>query len=147
MFFCLLVVGQLTMSAIMEHFGILGMPKHAVTWTKAFIILLGAGGTAVASMQTFESGHLDAGFLLVLCTVSTAGGAAMPLQAAVNNKVSTILPNKLQAALVSFTVGVLVLLPVAFVVYVLSSLKLDDLVEGFEQTEWWMYFGAWWWWS
>lgn len=131
LFFSLAVAGQLASSLAIDALGCLDFRAVPVSRAKAACVLgalLGAllssleevGPRAIVEGAAAAAASADAGVApsLWLLPLVVVGGALQPLQAAINTRLATLLPHKVQAAAVSLLVStcicavLLLLLPV-----------------------------------
>lgn len=139
LFFLLVVLGQLSISVVLDHFGIL-VEKRELTISRVVGILLTFGGVVVVQfVDTDDSsgiGDGNVGDFVISVIFSIFGGACLPLQAICNKKLTTELAGtSIRATFISLLVSVVFLaFPLGF-----SYIWVD---WKFQSEGWWIWLGG-----
>lgn len=153
LFFSLVVCGQLSCSTALDHIGFLGLPKAQVTRTKLAALAVALAGVFASALAEDEAeaggglddgssdhGHVSRAFYVCL---TMAAGLLQPLQSTLNWRLSRLLPHKLQAVTVSFTIAGFVAATVGLFTLALGSHSASYVVNAaLNDTSPWMWLGA-----
>ena len=162
LFFSLVVVGQLGASLALDHIGFVGMPVSTATPAKLCALFVALAGVALAASAGEEdesvgpAGAVTSGLvaaahipisLSAFATYAVAGaaaGALQPLQAALNWRLSALVPHKIQAVALSVMIAGVVAAVAAVSVAIAGTAPPPAVAlrAVFTRTEWWMWGGA-----
>lgn len=149
--------GQILMGVLIDHFGWFSVQQAELTWTRILGVLLmlaGALGTVLLGKRRTTAGAASGSQIQepepALWFWRGAGllaGVLFAMQAAVNGHLGEVIGSSVKAALVSFTVGVILLLLILAVqrpkLQLVRAKTTDD--AGKTRTHphpWWMWFGG-----
>lgn len=107
LFWVSVVVGQLTVSALLDHIALFGSKRIPFTFqTCCFLCLAVVGaGLSVADGLVNNVGKADVGTVIGCSFAAICAGAGMPLQAAINRQTTIMLHSRLQSTWWSFFFG------------------------------------------
>jgi bacterial/archaeal transporter family-2 protein len=165
LFFSLVVVGQLTSSLLIDHTGFLGMPLNRATPHKVASLAVALVGVYASASAEEEGGppaelvaavggeggpvaaggapHISHSLRVAYCVLVMFGGLLQPLQSVLNWRLSRLLPHKLQAVTVSFTVAGFVAAIAGLFVFGAGTITASEIVaNALTRTRWWQWCGA-----
>ncbi|WP_125583907.1 DMT family transporter [Levilactobacillus cerevisiae] len=135
--------GQIIMGVLIDQFGLFSSPQSGLTWIKAFGILLVTVGMVVttgmvSSTQAQRNGKQSHNLFLQLLGIGS--GFLMASQTAINGHLGVVLGSSVHAAMVSFTVGAVLL----FVLLAVLRLPLTALRPAIHAGGhfWWIWLGG-----
>jgi len=135
--------GQIIMGVLIDQFGLFSSPQSGLTWIKAFGILLVTVGMVVttgmvSSTQAQRNGKQSHNLFLQLLGIGS--GFLMASQTAINGHLGVVLGSSVHAAMVSFTVGAVLL----FMLLAVLRLPLTALRPAIHAGGhfWWIWLGG-----
>lgn len=148
MFFVLLVAGQLFASLLLDTFGWFGAQKQSTTKPKLLAIAITYIGATLSVIErlidTFngEDDTVSPGLVAPFALFAFVGGACLPLQGAINGKMSKKLPSKLHATMVSFLVGTVGCFVGLGVSLIIDDAPIDNFSSNASDAAWWNWVGG-----
>ena len=153
LFFSLIVVGQLSSATLQDHVGFLGLPVSPASRAKLVALAVALLGVFVSASAPDSENQLPANDMLqnqldehsrtFYCVLAMCGGLVQPLQSVLNWRLSKLLPHKLQAVTVSFTVAGCIVTCVGLLSFSTGALTGAQIWEAaLIKTRWWMWCGA-----
>jgi len=135
--------GQIVMGVLIDQFGWFTSAKAGLTVTKSISIVLVTVGMLIATgafskRQITGHGAKQSNLLLQLCGIGA--GFLMASQIAINGHLGIVLGSSLQAAMISFTMGA-VLLIILLLVRRVPMKNLQQAVKA-GRSYWWMWIGG-----
>eukprot|EP00667_Euglena_gracilis_P006994 EG_transcript_7065 len=138
------VTGQLLASVVVDQFGVMGMPRRAITvWRAVGVVSVLAGCILSTLGPSPLRGSTDSIALLILYSaLSMIGAAGLPLQNCVNRKLAVVLHGFLRSGVVSFSVSLVALAAFVSIANLIDSdvAPLTDLsrLSALPAAWWWM---------
>lgn len=135
--------GQIIMGVIIDQFGLFSSPKSGLTLIKAIGVILVAVGMVIATgmigskpATTSNKRHHN----LLLQLLGIGSGFLMASQTAINGHLGVVLGSSVHAAMISFTVGAVLL----FILLAILRLPLRDLKPALQAggRYWWLWIGG-----
>ncbi|VDG22904.1 DMT family transporter [Lactiplantibacillus mudanjiangensis] len=135
--------GQIIMGVLIDQWGLFGSPKSGLTVVKAIGVLLVAVGMVVATgmvtrQSTAKSQPKQSHLFLQLLGIGS--GFLMASQTAINGHLGVVLGSSVHAAMISFTVGAVLL----FILLAGLHLPLTQWTPAFKAGThyWWLWIGG-----
>ncbi|ETY75514.1 DMT family transporter [Lactiplantibacillus fabifermentans] len=136
------IFGQIIMGIIIDQFGLFSSPQSNLTVIKAVGLVLVAVGMVIATgMLSHHQKTTTTGRPNILWQLLGIGaGLLMATQTAINGHLGVVLGSSVHAAMISFTVGALILI----VLVVVLRVPLTGLVKAQQagQSYWWIWLGG-----
>ena len=134
-------LGQLLSSVCVDAIGLLLLPRRAPTrWRIAAVFAL--AGAAALTLEKVEA-RGEWYVLLGTCAGAAGAGSIFPVQACVNKVLKSHLKTPLRATLVSFAVGMCLLVVITSIVRSTEGpITDDDPFIAARRGEWWMWTGG-----
>ncbi|MCB1885903.1 MAG: DMT family transporter [Geminicoccaceae bacterium] len=133
------IAGQMLSSAVMDQYGLLGVPLDPVSVTGTLGVVLALLGIAVASRASRRSGPGGGGGA-VLPAAAFATGLAIPLQAAVNGGLERAIDSILLTGTISFLTGTALLLALFLAGRALGRVRPTP--ADLKGAPWWIWIGG-----
>lgn len=139
------IMGQIIMSMLIDHFGLFGSTKVPLTFISLcgmFLLVIGVVIVIVLpnylkkNLQQDVSEQIPQKWLWQL--LGLLAGCAIAIQVAINGQLGVQLHSSIHAALISFTVGTILL---CFIMIIQKSFKNVMLLKE-EKTHWYIYIGG-----
>ncbi len=138
------VLGQITMSIIIDSLGLFRCAVTPLTvWRVAGAVMVFAG-VMVVSLAKAGNEKSPAGrskFLLLLQILGVGAGMLSAVQTAVNGYLGRLIESPLKSTVVSFSVGVILLVVICVIIAVRKKV-LHSESEGKRGGPWWMWTGG-----
>lgn len=146
LFYVPLVVGQITCSAVVDHYGIsLNGESKAFSTVKgvAIVFVFFGAGLSVYNQLVAELNQNDNVGLIVGCVlVSLFVGLIIPFQAVLNREAANLLSSRLQSVWWSFMEGTLLCCLILLVQLCIDPSVAKEFPARFADSKWYMYFGG-----
>lgn len=136
------IFGQIVMGQIIDQFGLFESPISKFTFIKMVGLLLVAGGMLLATGAFMPKDKMakKQHHLLPYQLLGIFAGVLMATQTAINGHLGVILKSSLHAAMISFTVGAVLLIIIVLILPVqVSNLKIA--YQDFSK-QWWLWIGG-----
>ncbi|MDJ1371460.1 DMT family transporter [Gulosibacter molinativorax] len=127
-----IVVGQLFGASAIDHFGLVGAPKHRFTW------LRGVGGALALAAVALVGMSGEVSWQTVwLSVLAIAAGFGIALQLGITGTVKHHAGEAVSPAVLNFTIGFVLLVVVTGIAALFGGVEFHGL-----PTDWWMYLGG-----
>ena len=133
------IAGQMLSSAVMDHYGLLGVPVDPIGVVSASGVVLALLGIALASRASRRSGPAGGGGF-VLPAAAFATGLAIPVQAAVNGGLERATHSILLTGTISFITGTVLLLALFLAGRLLG--RVHATPKRLKDAPWWIWIGG-----
>lgn len=135
------MLGQVLFSLVIDHFGLFGAARAAVTPARAFAACLTSAGAVAAAAAPYTKGGARDGrrgmSALPWQTAGVAAGCMMAAIGAIYGTLGTALGSAVRAASASFVVAAL-----AAAAFCASTGRLRNVRAAFRGGPWWMWLGG-----
>ena len=147
MFWVPLVVGQISCSALLDHFGVsLNGERKPFSIVKAFAMGCTFAGAALSVYRKIaaelHSTSLGVGVVVGLVITSLLTGCILPFQAVINREASKLLASKLTAVWWSFLEGATLSNVILLVQLCVDQSAAKTFPARFNDSQWFMYLGG-----
>lgn len=140
LYFVGLVLGQLCLAAVVDHFAFLGLPRRPFTTLRGVSAALAVIGVVLAAAEAVGSAGSELGGVIGGMLVAVLAGAGLPVQSAINRSAAQALRGPEQGATLSFLVGLLASGIGSLVVGLL--VEEPDVSGAMEEAPWWSWVGG-----
>ncbi|MBU7448806.1 MULTISPECIES: DMT family transporter [Lactiplantibacillus] len=135
------IFGQIVMGILIDQFGWFASPREPLTIVKVIGLVLVTLGMLVATVRfNHATAEYPVKWLWLWRLLGIGAGMLIATQAAINGHLGTILQSSVHAAMVSFTVGAVLLLLLIAVLRVPTKPLQIALQAG--RSYWWMWIGG-----
>ncbi|KRM11182.1 DMT family transporter [Paucilactobacillus suebicus] len=135
------IFGQIIMGVIIDQFGLFGSPQSSLTVFKVIGLVLVTIGMLIATTLSNKSATNNShSGNLVWQIIGIGAGFLMASQTAINGHLGVILGSSVHAAMVSFTVGAVMLIVLVLFLRIPSSNLYHAFHAG--KTNWWIWIGG-----
>lgn len=134
--------GQIIMGILIDQFGLFGSPQSSLNLMKTIGVLLVAAGMVVATgiVGKSKTESSEKKNNLVLQIIGIGSGFLMASQTAINGQLGVVIGSSVHAAMISFTVGAVLL----FILLTIMHLPLSNLGKAVAAGHhyWWIWIGG-----
>lgn len=145
LFFVMAVTGQLVGSLVLDTIHFLDIPHRPLTVGRVLGVLVLVTGSVLAAVEQFvsgRSGSVGGGATAGYCVLALVCGSLLPIQAAINRRMTLVLKNVGLAVGISFLCGTLALFLAVIIEYSTRAELLDALGNLRGGFEWYMAFAG-----
>ena len=136
------IFGQIIMGVVIDQFGLFYSPKSSLTLFKILGLLLVTGGMLITTgvfSQHKKTNH-QTNSNLIWQFVGVIAGMLLSVQVAINGHLGIVLGSSVHAAMISFTIGTILLMSIVLIFRLpISNLKIA-LHTGTKN--WWIWLGG-----
>ncbi|GEO78946.1 hypothetical protein FD29_GL001220 [Companilactobacillus mindensis DSM 14500] len=136
------IFGQIIMGVIIDQFGLFYSPKSSLTLFKILGLLLVTGGMLITTgvFSKHKKINSQKSSNLIWQLVGIGAGMLIATQAAINGHLGVVLDSSVHAAMISFTIGTILLISVVLIFRLpVSNLKLAINTGA---KNWWIWLGG-----
>ena len=145
--------GSTLSSLLVDHFGLLDMPRRRISWQRlcgGLLVVVGCVGSSTAPQAAAAQASTPRGRLIVLALLYGLARAGQPVQTCLNRRLGDRLPLRSMAACVSFFAGSLGVVSCCAVLFARRPEAWTAVLHGFRPPpgsalppmQWWMPLGG-----